>query len=174
MNKSVVLCAGLCVALAFTSCKSQESAYKKAYLKAQANSEQPTQPAQEETPVVAPIETKTATETTVVDNMDNVSVRSEDFTVVSGPGVKNFSVVVGSFSLKANAEGLQRTLNDAGRTAQIVYNVWLLPPSSLRPMLLLLATSFADNIPTHGFCIRSKCLSFACLRHAFSKQADGR
>lgn len=122
MNKSVVLCAGLCVALAFTSCKSQESAYKKAYLKAQANSEQPTQPAQEETLVVAPIETKTATETTVVDNMDNVSVRSEDFTVVSGPGVKNFSVVVGSFSLKANAEGLQRTLNDAGRTAQIVYN----------------------------------------------------
>lgn len=122
MNKSVVLCAGLCVALAFTSCKSQESAYKKAYLKAQANSEQPTQPAQEETPVVAPIETKTATETTVVDNMDNVSVRSEDFTVVSGPGVKNFSVVVGSFSLKASAEGLQRTLNDAGRTAQIVYN----------------------------------------------------
>ena len=122
MNKSVVLCAGLCVALAFTSCKSQESAYKKAYLKAQANSEQPTQPAQEETPVVAPIETKTATETTVVANMDNVSVRSEDFTVVSGPGVKNFSVVVGSFSLKANAEGLQRTLNDAGRTAQIVYN----------------------------------------------------
>ena len=122
MNKSVVLCAGLCVALAFTSCKSQESAYKKAYLKAQANSEQPTQPAQVETPVVAPIETKTATETTVVDNMDNVSVRSEDFTVVSGPGVKNFSVVVGSFSLKANAEGLQRTLNDAGRTAQIVYN----------------------------------------------------
>ena len=122
MNKSVVLCAGLCVALAFTSCKSQESAYKKAYLKAQANSEQPTQPAQEETPVVAPIETKTATETTVVDNMDNVSVRSEDFTVVSGPGVKNFSVVVGSFSLKANAEGLQRSLNDAGRTAQIVSN----------------------------------------------------
>lgn len=180
MNKSVVLCAGLCVALAFTSCKSQESAYKKAYLKAQANSEQPTQPAQEETPVVAPIETKTATETTVVDNMDNVSVRSEDFTVVSGPGVKNFSVVVGSFSLKANAEGLQRTLNDAGRTAQIVYNsarvsiVWLLPPSTLRLTLLLLATSFADSIPTHGFCTRSKCLSFACLRHAFSKQADGR
>lgn len=122
MNKSVVLCAGLCVALALTSCKSQESAYKKAYLKAQANSEQPAQPAQEEAPVVAPIETKAATETTVVDNMDNVSVRSEDFTVVSGPGVKNFSVVVGSFSLKANAEGLQRTLNNAGHTAQIVYN----------------------------------------------------
>lgn len=138
MNKSVVLCAGLCVALAFTSCKSQESAYKKAYLKAQANSEQPTQPAQEETPVVAPIETKTATETTVVDNMDNVSVRSEDFTVVSGPGVKNFSVVVGSFSLKANAEGLQRTLNDAGRTAQIVYN-------SARGLYRVVASTFVSK-----------------------------
>ncbi len=122
MNKSVVMCAGLCVALAFTGCKSQESAYKKAYLKAQANSEQPVQPVQEEAPVVAPIETKTATETTVVDNLDNVSVRSEDFTVVSGSGVRNFSVVVGSFSLKANAEGMQHTLNNAGYTAQIVYN----------------------------------------------------
>lgn len=139
MNKSVVLCAGLCVALAFTSCKSQESAYKKAYLKAQANSEQPTQPAQEETPVVAPIETKTATETTVVDNIDNVSVRSEDFTVVSGPGVKNFSVVVGSFSLKANAEGLQRTLNDAGRTAQIVYN-------SARGLYRVVASTFDSKV----------------------------
>ena len=36
MKKYMVLCAGLCVALAFTSCKSSESAYRKAYEKAQA------------------------------------------------------------------------------------------------------------------------------------------
>ena len=31
MKKSMVICAGLCVAVAFTSCKSSESAYRKAY-----------------------------------------------------------------------------------------------------------------------------------------------
>lgn len=122
MKKSVVLCAGLCVALVFTGCKSKESAYKKAYLKAQAKSEQPAQPVQEETPVVAPLEERPSTETTVVDNTDNATVRTEDFSVISGSGVKNFSVVVGSFSLKANAEGLQRTLKNNGCDAQIVYN----------------------------------------------------
>ena len=34
MKKYMVLCAGLCIALAFTGCKSKESAYKKAYEKA--------------------------------------------------------------------------------------------------------------------------------------------
>ena len=34
MKKLVVLGMGLCLALAFTSCKSSESAYKKAYEKA--------------------------------------------------------------------------------------------------------------------------------------------
>lgn len=139
MNKSVVLCAGLCAALAFTSCKSQESAYKKAYLKAQAKAEQqPTQPAQEEIPVVAPIETKAATETTVVDNLDNVSVRSESFEVVNGAGVKDFSVVVGSFSLKANAEGLQHKLNNAGYSAQVIHN-------SERGLYRVVASTFATK-----------------------------
>ena len=36
MKKYMVLCAGLAVALAFTSCKSSESAYRKAYEKAKA------------------------------------------------------------------------------------------------------------------------------------------
>lgn len=139
MKKSMVLCAGICVALAFTSCKSQESAYKKMYDKAQAKHEQPAdQPAQEETPVVAPLVEKPATETTVVDNTDNVAVRSEDFTVVSGPGLSNFSVVVGSFSVKANAEGLQGQLKAAGKNAQIVYN-------SERSLYRVVATTFATK-----------------------------
>ena len=61
-------------------------------------------------PVVTPLEQKSANEATVMDNVDNAVVRQENFSVVSGPEVKSFGVVVGSFSLKANAEGLQRTL----------------------------------------------------------------
>lgn len=131
--------AALCVAIAFTSCKSQESAYKKMYDKAQAKHEQPAdQPAQEEAPVVAPLVEKPATEATVVDNTDNVQVRSEDFTVVSGPGLSNFSVVVGSYSVKANAEGMQGQLKAAGKDAQIVYN-------SERNLYRVVATTFATK-----------------------------
>ncbi|MGN0281501.1 MAG: SPOR domain-containing protein [Prevotella sp.] len=126
MKKYFVFCAGLCAALAFTSCKSSESAYKKAYEKAKAQeAAQPTTPeVTEQAPVnvVAPIETKPATEGRVVDNMDNVQVRQESVSLVSGSGLKNFSVVVGSFSVRANAEGLQAQLKDAGYDAQIVKN----------------------------------------------------
>lgn len=123
MKKNVVLCVGVCAALALTGCKSSESAYKKAYLKAQAQQEnQQAEAAQSETPVVAPIVEKPVSQTIVVDNTDNAAVRSESVTLVSGAGLKNYSVVVGSFSLKANAEGLQGTLKSAGYDAQIVYN----------------------------------------------------
>ena len=126
MKKYFVLCAGLCASMAFTSCKSSESAYKKAYEKAKAQETQPVQQAPaEETPVnvVAPVETKPANETRVVDNMDNVQVRQESVSLISGSGLKNFSVVVGSFSARANAEGLLAQLRDAGYyDAQIVKN----------------------------------------------------
>lgn len=121
----MVLCAGLCVAMAFTGCKSSESAYRKAYQKAKAQEEaQQTapEPAQTDANVVAPIETKPATDTQVVDNADNVQVRREEVSLVDGAGLKNFSVVVGSFSLKANADGLQQRLKNAGYDAQIVKN----------------------------------------------------
>ena len=122
MKKYFVLCVGFCAALAMTSCKSSESAYKKAYEKAKAQEQ--AQPAQTQEPVnvVAPVETKPITETRVVDNVDNVQVRQEDYSLVSGAGLKNFSVVVGAFSVRANAEGLQQQLKDAGYDAQIVKN----------------------------------------------------
>ena len=122
MKKYFVLCAGFCAAWAMTSCKSSESAYKKAYEKAKAQEQ--AQPAQTQEPVnvVAPVETKPVTETRVVDNVDNVQVRQEDYSLVSGAGLKNFSVVVGAFSVRANAEGLQQQLKDAGYDAQIVKN----------------------------------------------------
>ena len=124
--------AGIGLAMSFTSCGSSEKAYKKAYEKAQAQAaqqqtQQPTvqptvQPVTTETPVVTPVVTVPSTQTQVVDNRDNVQVRQERVSVVSGAGLQNYSVVVGSFSVIANAEGLQQRLKNAGYAAQIVKN----------------------------------------------------
>ena len=123
MKKYFVICAAFCAALAMTGCKSSESAYKKAYEKAKAQeTTQPVETQQAPVNVVAPVETKTVSETRVVDNLDNVQVRQENYSLVSGSGLKNFSVVVGSFSVLANAEGLQAQLKDKGYDAQIVKN----------------------------------------------------
>ena len=126
MKKYMVLCAGLSMVLAFASCgKSSESAYKKAYEKAKSQEAAQRMEESTEAPsaaVVAPVETKPADQTTVVDNLDNVSVREERVALVDGAGLKSFSVVVGSFGLQANAEGLQQQLRDGGYNAQIVKN----------------------------------------------------
>ena len=125
MKKYIVLCAGLCLAMSFTGCKSSESAYKKAYEKAQAQAAQQVEaPVQQvtETPVVTPVVTTPANQTQVIDNSDNIAVRQERVSVVNGTGLKNYSVVVGSFSVIANAEGLQQRLKNAGYAAQIVKN----------------------------------------------------
>lgn len=116
--------AALCVAFAFTSCGTQkESAYKKAYEKAKAQEESRTTTAQAEqtTATVTPLVTKQADHTTVT-NVDNTPVRQEDVTVISGVGLQQYSVVVGSFGLRSNAEGLQSLLKQAGYDAQIAYN----------------------------------------------------
>ena len=137
MKKYLILCAGLCAAMAFTSCKSSESAYKKAYEKAKAQ-EAAAVETNTEANVVAPVEEKPIDEVKVVDNADNVSVRQESVSLIDGSGLKNFSVVVGSFSLKANAEGLQQRLKESGYDAQIVKN-------NDRNMFRVAATTFADK-----------------------------
>ena len=137
MKKYMILCAGLCAAMAFTSCKSSESAYKKAYEKAKAH-EAAAVETNTEANVVAPIEEKPIDEVRVVDNADNVQVRQEQVSLIDGSGLKNFSVVVGSFSLRANADGLQQRLKEAGYDAQIVKN-------ADRKMFRVVATTFADK-----------------------------
>ena len=123
MKKYTLLCVGLCAAMAFTSCKSSESAYKKAYEKAKQYDTATAQASNtDNSAVVAPVVARPATETRVVDNLDNVSVRQESVLLVSGVGLKAFSVVVGSFGLISNAEGLQQRLKAAGYDAQIVKN----------------------------------------------------
>jgi cell division protein FtsN len=87
---------------------------------------------------VGPVEAKPANETRVVDNLDNVSVRQESVSLISGAGLKNFSVIVGSFGLISNAEGLQQRLKAAGYDAQIVKN-------EDKNMYRVVATTFADK-----------------------------
>ena len=132
MKQYIFMLAGIGLAMTFTSCGSSEKAYRKAYEKAQAQAAQqqtaqpttqPTvQPVVTETPVVTPVVTTPATQTQVVDNRDNVQVRQERVSIVSGAGLQSYSVVVGSFSVIANAEGLQQRLKNAGYAAQIVKN----------------------------------------------------
>lgn len=117
MKKLAVLGMGVCVALAFSSCKSSESAYKKAYEKAKQQElaeTQPTEPVQEVAPVVtAPVK--------VVESAP-AGVRQENVTVVSGGVLKRFSVVCGAFSVKANAEGVKSALEGENYAAMVVYN----------------------------------------------------
>ena len=126
MKKYTVLCAGLCLALGMTSCGTKESAYKKAYEKAKQydtqTAQQQAQPVETSTAVVSPVQTRPANDTRVTDNTDNVSVRQERVSMISGNGLKAYSVIVGSFGLVSNAEGLQQRLRDAGYLAQIVKN----------------------------------------------------
>lgn len=139
MKKYMVLCAGLCLAMVMTGCKSKESAYKQAYEKAKAaENAQRIVEDDTETPVVTPVQTRPVTETKVVDNVDNVPVREERVSVVNGGGIRSFSVVVGSFSVIANAEGLQQRLKNAGYNAQIVKN-------DERNMYRVIASTFDDK-----------------------------
>ena len=125
MKKFFVLAMGLGVAFAMTSCKSSESAYKKAYEKAKqqqvvAAEQEPVQV--QPTTQVEVTPTVTTTTTAPAPEVNTVQVQTENVTVVSGGGLKAYSVVCGSFSLKANAEGLQKTLANAGYNSQIAYN----------------------------------------------------
>ena len=125
--------------LAFSSCKSKESAYRKAYEKAKAQEAENAmiQNNDDNVAVVAPVQTVPATPATS-SNVANANVRTESVSVISGSGLKDYSVVVGSFSLKANAEGLQQTLRNAGYDAQIVYNAGM-------NMYRVVATTFVNK-----------------------------
>jgi cell division protein FtsN len=119
MKKLTALGLGVCAVLAFSSCKSSESAYKKAYEKAkqQELAAQTTEPVQAAPVVTAPTTTTTTTprvvETATVAN--TAGVRQEKVEMVSGTGnLKDFSVVCGSFGVKANAESLKDYLAGQG------------------------------------------------------------
>ena len=149
MKKFAVLGTTLCMGMLLASCgSSKESAYRKAYEKARAQdaAEQPVQEqAPADVPVVTPVEQQPTVQTPTTGNYDNEPVRREDLSVVSGDGLNNYSVVVGSFSVRANAEGLQQrlTLQEGGYirpgyNAQLAYN-------AARNMYRVVASSFGDK-----------------------------
>ena len=138
MKKLVVLGMGLCIALTFTSCKSSESAYKKAYEKAK-QQELASAPAEETvaTPVTASPAVSAPAQSSPAVNVG--TVREEKVQLVSGDGLKAYSVVCGSFGVKANAEGLKQKLDGEGYSAKVVYN-------AERNMYRVVAASYDDRM----------------------------
>lgn len=136
MKKSLLLGMGACIILAFASCKSSESAYKKAYEKAKEQElVEPDAKASipvEVTPVVTPV--------VVQKTEPGAGVRQEKVTVVSGDDtLKEYSIVCGSFSLKANADGLKDFLEAEGyRTAVVAHN-------ASNNMYRVIVSSFSDR-----------------------------
>ena len=91
MNKKLMMGAAIATVFAMASCKSSESAYKKAYEKAKANQETGVG-----TTEVTPVQRKETVQVTPVETVDysNVAVRTENVTVVTGNPLKAYSVVV--------------------------------------------------------------------------------
>ena len=139
MKKMAVLGMGLCMVLAFTSCKSSESAYKKAYEKAKQQELAEAQVA-EEAPVVAPVVTAPVeVAPTPVVPVSVGTIREEKVELVSGNGLKAYSVVCGSFGVKANADGLKAKLDADGYNAKVVYN-------AEKNMYRVVVSSFDDRM----------------------------
>ena len=139
MRKSILMGLALVAALAFVSCKSSESSYKKAYEKAKAQEMAQTSNTTDQVetaPVsVTPVVT-TAPVTTTVANTEND--RQERLTVMNGGTLKAFNVVCGSFSNVDNANNLRNTLVSKGYSAQVAQN----PETG---MYRVIASSFDDR-----------------------------
>lgn len=122
MKKLFVMGVALCSVLAMTSCKSSESAYKKAYEKAQAAQQQAATTVNE---VATTTQQATAVATTPVvatptTDYSKVNVRTENVTYVSGTTLKNYGVVVGSMTVQANATALCSKLQGQGYGSTVV------------------------------------------------------
>ena len=138
MKKFVVLGLGLCMALAFTSCKSSESAYKKAYEKAK-QQELAESAVAEEAPAATPVVAAPVTTAPAAAPVAVGTVREEKVQLVSGDGLKAYSVVCGSFGVKANADGLKSKLDAEGYSAKVVFN-------AERNMYRVVAASYDDRM----------------------------
>ena len=98
MKKILYVCAAVCAVFMMSSCKSKESAYKKAYEKAKAQQTQTVTPAT----------------TTPVTDYSNVQVRNESVTFVEGSPLKQYGVVVASVTIKSNGVALMQKLAGQG------------------------------------------------------------
>ena len=105
MKKLAFLGMGLCIALAFSSCKSSESAYKKAYEKAKQQElaePQVTEPVEVSPVVSAPVEAKVVESVPVA----TAGVRQEKVDIISGKiaSIIGIEAVSPAFFAAANRE----------------------------------------------------------------------
>ena len=114
MKKILLMGAAICAVFMMSSCKSKESAYKKAYEKAKAQQAQTVTPMT--TTPVQQVTTQTVTPvtTTPVADYSNVSVRNENVAFVEGSPLKQYGVVVASVTIKSNGVALMQKLAGQG------------------------------------------------------------
>ena len=115
MKKILFMCSAVCAVFMMSSCKSKESAYKKAYEKAKAQ-QTATTPATTTTPVQQQVTPQTVTPvtTTPVTDYSNVAVRNENVAFVEGSPLKQYGVVVASVTIKSNGVALMQKLASQG------------------------------------------------------------
>jgi len=117
---------GLALVLLFSldSCKPKESAYKAAYEAAKAREVEENK-VTEVTPVYKP------------SDLSSVTVQQERVTPIDGAGIQQFSVVVGSFLNKTNADSMKERMINQGFRAFLAQNE--------RGMYRVIVATFADR-----------------------------
>ena len=88
--------------------------------------------------VVAPVQ-QTSTPVQTVAPVEVGTIREERVQLVSGDGLKAYSVVCGSYGVKANADGVKAKLDADGYNAKVVYN-------AERNMYRVIVASFDDRV----------------------------
>jgi cell division protein FtsN len=111
--KSKIYLFGLALALvfSFTACKPKQSAYKRVYEAAQSRS------TVEEAPAPTYNNNRNTHTNVVVEKAKTTTTanfQSERLTAVDGAGIKQYSVVIGSFINKTNAESLKSRMQSKG------------------------------------------------------------
>lgn len=104
-TKNLMIAALACLAICFSSCKTNQEAYNAAYERAKAQQEaaQPVAPAQEESIQVV--------------EKTNIKEASENIDIIGSNASKgSYGVVIGSFINRTNAEGLQKRMISGGYT----------------------------------------------------------
>ena len=118
MKKYSFLALCLCAIAGLTACKSQESAYRKAFERAQQQEQQAA--AQQTVTIPAQQEPAPVVTTTVVSDDTPVRTIQGGLSVVDGEPLRAYSVVTGSFVNQTNAAGMVATLRSRGYSARLV------------------------------------------------------
>lgn len=114
MKKILLMSAAVCAVFMMSSCKSKESAYKKAYEKAKAQQTETTTTTTTPVQQVTTQTTVTPVTTTPVADYSNVQVRNESVSFVEGSPLKQYGVVVASVTIKSNGVALMQKLAGQG------------------------------------------------------------